>query len=314
MQVQVMLPSYLRADFDKYFGQDAGSSSAACKPAQPTQPTAPPAEAISAGAHSMAAAQIAEPDDGAAAAGSRWAGAGDTDSVTNGCGTPKPVPASPLPNALVQDHSHQVLQPAQEPDSPPGPGRAAVALDFMDTDGAQTQQAAGDAGTAAFDANDTEQPTAARQQEAAVPVIDLVFDDASGTAQQAVDTDGAAQRIPGPTAALASAQATDRASVPAGVPILAAAAAAWSQELDRPVPGAAPLPPRSAPVMPVFRSRVSRMQLPNQPALEDEEGPEHSNSEMASGVHLLPSDNILCWQHYQWCAAAHSSSIHCTQQ
>ena len=301
MHVQVMLPSYLRADFDKYLGQHAAAIGVACKPAQLAEATAPHVQEVSANADGMAAAHAAEPDDSAAAVGSDRAGAGDSDSFTQDHDALEAMPTSLKPETASQDRGmteHQVRAPVLEPDSPPAPGTAAVALDFMDADGSPPPQAAGDAAAAAaFTATGTEQPTAARQQEAAAPIIDLVFDDASGTARQAKDIDGAAFRLAGPTALLTAAQAANPASVPEEVPVLAAAAAAQSQELDHAMPGAAPLPSRSAPVLPVFRSRVSRMQLASRSALEEEAASEHSNSEMPSGVDLLRvSLLLLCWQ------------------
>jgi hypothetical protein len=289
VHVQVMLPGYLRADFDKYFGQGAGAGSTACEPVQSAEASAPPAQEGSAGTDGMAAARIvAEPDDGAAAAGSSRAGAGDSGIVIPGCGTSTPMPASPKSATAVQSRSmseHQVLEPAQEPDSPPRPGRAAVALDFMDADGPRPQQIAGDTtAAAAFTATGTEQPTATQPQEAAAPIIDLVFDDASGTMQQTVAIDGAAQRVPAPAAPQAAAPAIEPVSVSEAVPVLAAVAAAGSQELHHSILTAATLPATNAPVMPAFRSRVSRMQLPNQPAVEDEDDPEQSDDEMASGM------------------------------
>lgn len=285
----------------------------------------------SAGADGTEAAHTAEPDDGTAAAGSSRAGAGD--SVRPGLGTSEPLPASLQPDATVQDHSrrdHQVLQPAQQPASPPAASRAAVVLDFMDADGPSPHQAANDAGAAAAasgaavsngkadaiaaDAAGAQptgaakQPAATRQHEAAAPVIDLAFDDASGTAQQAADTDSAAQCMPAPAVMPAAAHATEPASVPAALPIVAAAAA-QAPELQNGLPAALPSPP-SAPAMPVFRSRVSRMQLAARPALEDEEASDHSDGEMPSGVCPLPSHSFLCWQRCQSCMVAQSSSVH----
>lgn len=306
-----MLPSYLRADFDRYFGA-AGTPTGSAAPATAQPPSGDQAPAAATPAASAANVRNAVPPDpppAAAPANAAAAGGGAPGSppkpqrlVSASGDGPEPMLSSPQLGSVnlapESSGSKSPKPPGMPPDSRPAVGAARVALDFTDADGSfmdadgspphQADEAAAVAAAAAMAADamapaDTrntsgglafqsltapaeEQRQAAtlEQAAAALPGVDLVFEDAAPAADATLrlSTDSGLEHAAsqGATPAVGAAAAAD--ATPAAAPPAAAAAA--------------------APVVPMFRSRVGRMRLPLLPP--QEAALDESDTDLPSGV------------------------------
>lgn len=317
--MQVTLPSYLRADFDKYFGTGALPASTAPAPAQPAAPAAVPA----AGAGAAADMRGTLPVDGApmptAADSTAASGSGGTGGpqrkqqmhATGGDGGDAMLAVPRLYTASqdVCGSGNQSPRPAEAPDSPRAVGAARVALDFMDADGSPPhQQAADDASDDASGAAtacdissghaavgqrvahaERHQAATLEQAAAAPPGVDLVFEAAGPAAHKAHRTDDSSSSMQEMRHSPAASRGRESGAALAAVAVSAGAATESSLPAAAAaaagVAGAAAVAAVAAPVVPVFRSRIGRMRLPTPPPQEDD-ALDQSDMDMPSGKWL----------------------------
>lgn len=340
--MQVTLPSYLRADFEEFFGGTTTGSPApaAAQPGHPQPGAAAAAVTPAAGQASTAEAGGLRPAASAAPATQPDACVASGTLQQQAKDAPFDKPPDPMqrtPQRSGHDFgapSNQLSQPEAVPDSPPDSPPACVALDFMDAE----QSPAAEGSREAADQMHQQQPvsvhhisssnvrstgcvqpmteqgqrelaaaaeaaqvitTARPAEDAAEASVDMVFEDA------AADAGEPSFRSAAGVAAARRAGAQSATAAKHGVSMHSADAAGKETRTVTPLePEAAPAaaagvvypaePQVSAPVVPVFRSRIGRMRLPA-PVPPEDDAEEYSGLDLPSGdLHALHASCRSC--------------------